>query len=314
MPAEGPTFRPERERVLVFRGKEIATADLKDGKGYISIRSFCDAFGLDDRAQRKRLMRQQNFFEPYTAKIVMSTPGGPQPALCLMSMAVPLFLAGVELERVQDHDARAMLHAFMEEAMTVLAEHFGISERGEMIFLRESVARMVAEQETFEENIAKKVEAELVEMRHAHDEKVQQIRAAFGDLRQQVTRLETIAGPKVRLTPEQLGQLRQAVATLGELLQERGVAKPYPGIYMDITRLTGVSRSEDIRQEDFPDVIAFVENQIKALTRSGRPSAEGGKPSAASGDAPASGKSSAGKSSSVKAGKTKDASNEHAEA
>jgi hypothetical protein len=171
------------------------------------------------------------------------------------------------LERIQDPETHELLKAFMDEAHTLLAEHFGISERGEIQFLRESVARMVAEQEQYEENLAKKVEAELVEMRRAHEEKVQQIRDAFGNLRQQVTRMETFAGPKARLTPEQLGQLRQAVATLGSLLQERGVAKPYPGIYMDITRLTGVSRSEDIRQEDFAGVIAFLEDQISALTR-----------------------------------------------
>jgi hypothetical protein len=267
MPFEAPHFLPVRERSITFRGKEIATADLKDGKGYVSIRSLCEAMGLDPRAQRKRLMRQQNFFEAFTATILMVTPGGPQKTLCLMADAVPIFLTGVELERVQDPEARETFRVYLEEALVVLAEHFGISERGEMQFLRQSVARMVAEQELFEEQIAKKVEAELAELRRVHDEKVQQIRAAFGDLRQQVTRLEAVAGPKARLTPEQLGQLRQSIATLGALLQERGVAKPYPGIYMDVTRLTGVSRSEDIRQEDFQAVIAFLDTQIGALTR-----------------------------------------------
>jgi hypothetical protein len=276
MPVESPVFRPERERSLRFRDKEIATADLKDGKGYVSVRSLCQAFGLDQRAQRKRLMRQQNYFEPYTATVLMTTPGGPQPALCLMSNAVPLFLTGVEIERVQDGEARELLRVFLEESQIVLAEHFGISERGELLFLRESVARMVAEQESFEENaakLAKKVEAELTELRRVHEEKVQQIRAAFSDLRQQVTRIETVAGPKTRLTPEQLGQLRQAIATLGALLQERGVAKPYPGIYMDLTRLTGVSRSEDIRQEDFPAVVSFLDTQISALVRGAKSAA-----------------------------------------
>ena len=178
------------------------------------------------------------------------------------------------LAPLQDPEAHDLLLSFLDEVHTVLAEHFGISERGEMQFLRELVARMVAEQEVFEEQISKKVEAELAEVRKAHDEKVMQIRAAFGDLRQTVTRLETFAGPKTCLTPEQLGQLRQATATLGTLLQERGVAKPYPGIYMDITRLTGVSRSEDIRQEDFPEVIAFLETQINALTRGAKPAAD----------------------------------------
>ena len=269
MPIESPVFRPERERKLVFRDKEIATADLKDGKGYVSVRSLCEAFGLDQRAQRKRLIRQQGYFETYTVTILMETAGGPQPTLCLMASAVPLFLTGVELERVQDEETRQLLLAFLDEAHTVLAEHFGISERGEIQFLRDSVARMVAEQEKFEETLSKKVEAELVEIRKAHEEKVQQIRDAFSNLRQQVTRLETVAGPKVRLSPEQLGQLRQLVATLGTLLQESGVSKPYPGIYMDITRLTGVSRSEDIRQEDFAEVVAFLEQQVQALTQSG---------------------------------------------
>ena len=258
-------FRPARERKLLFRDKHILTADLKDGQGYVSIRSLCEAFGLDQRAQRRRLMRQQSYFAPYTANILITTPGGPQPALCLMASAVPLFLTGVELERVQDSDTRQLLVAFLDEAHTVLAEHFGISERGEIQFLRESVARMVAEQEAFEESLSKKVEAELAELRRSHEEKVEQIRAAFGNLRMQVSRLESVAGPKARLTPEHMGQLRQLVATLGGLLQERGVPKPFPGIYMDVTRLTGVSRSEDIRQEDFPQVVAFLEDQIKRL-------------------------------------------------
>ncbi len=162
----------------------------------------------------------------------------------------------------------------MDEVHTVLAEHFGISERGEMQFLRQSIARMVTEQENFEENIAKKVDAELAEIRRVHDEKVQQIRDAFATLRLQVSQLEKVAGPKARLTPEQMGQLRQLVATLGTLMQENGVPKPYPGIYMDITRLTGVSRSEDIRQEDFSEVVAFLERQVETLSRV-RPAAQG---------------------------------------
>lgn len=267
MPDETASFYPERQRKILFRGKEIVTADLRDGQGYVSVRSLCEAFGLDQRAQRKRLQRQQGYFQPYTTTIVLDTAGGPQPVLCLMASAVPLFLTGVELERIENPETRQLLVAFLDEAHTVLAEHFGISERGEMQFLRQSIARMVAEQEVYEEALSKKVEAELAEIRQAHEEKVQQIREAFAGLRQQVSRLEQVAGPKVRLTPEQLGQLRQLVATLGTLMQENGVPKPYPGIYMDITRLTGVSRSEDIRQEDFAGVVAFLERQVEALAR-----------------------------------------------
>jgi hypothetical protein len=271
MPEESPVFRPERERSLLFRGQEIATADLKDGRGYVSVRALCEAFGLDQRSQRKRLLRQQGYFEPFTATIFITTAGGPQPTLCLMASAVPIFLTGVDLDRLQSDETRDLLKAFLDESHTVLAEHFGISERGELQFMRQSLARMVAEQEVFEDTLAKKVDAELAEIRKAQDEKVQQIRLAFSNLRQQVVTLESVAGPKTRLNPEQLGQLRQLVATLGTLLQEKGTAKPYPGIYMDITRLTGVSRSEDIRQEDFAAVVEFLEKQVRVLARNARP-------------------------------------------
>lgn len=261
---ETTVFRPQQERMLDFRGKQIATADLKDGKGYVSIRSLCEAFGLSQRAQRNRLMRQQGYFSPYTATILISTAGGPQPTLCLMASAVPLFLTGVELERVQDPQAAEYLRAFLDEAHTVLAEHFGISERGELDFLRDSLARMIAEQDAFEERLSKKVDEELASLRQAHDEKVQQIRDAFAGLRQDLRRIEQSAGPKARLTPEQRGQIRETVATLGQLLIENGIAKPYPGIYLDITRLTGVSRVEDMHQEDLPIALDFLNAQIQA--------------------------------------------------
>ena len=270
MTDELPVFRPLRQRILKFHGKDLITADLRDGLGYVSLRSLCDAYGIDQRAQRKRLQRK-SYFAPYTATILLETPGGPQPSLCLEASAVPYFLGGVGLNSLQDDEARATLQALQEEIHTVLAEHFGISERGEMQARDRAIARMVIQQESFEEELSKKVEAELAEIRRAHEEKVNQIRAAFSALREQVTRLEAASGPRARLTPEQLGQLRETVATLGTLLQESGVAKPFPGIYMDITRLTGVSRSEDIRQEDFPEVIEFLNKQVKALAKNRPP-------------------------------------------
>lgn len=258
---------PLRERSILFRGKEIKTADLPDNQGYVSFYSLCDAFGLDRRAQKKRLDRQGSYFRDYTAMITLSTPGGPQASLCLLAAAVPLFLSGVQLERVADPQARELLRAFQDEAMDVLAEHFGISERGEMRFLREAVARMVAEQEAFDariEGIAKKVEAELAEIRQAQEDKVQQIREAFAGLRGEVRQ---VAGPKERLTPEQLGQLRETVNTLGVMLQELGETNPYAGIYASIFRMTGIARSEHIAQQDFPRVLAFLDRQIEAVSK-----------------------------------------------
>ena len=266
--APDSVHHPVRESTLVFRGKDISTAELNSGFGYVSLNALCDAFGIQRKAQRRRLRRQGGYFDPYTATVLMTTAGGPQPTLCLRADAVPLFLAGVQLAQVVDPESRELLEAFLQEAHIVLSEHFGLSERGEIQFHREAMARMVLEQEEFEARLSKKVDEEIARLRQEHEAKVQQIREVFAGLREQVRRIEAVAGPKARLTPEQLGALRRTVATLGKLLQERGVAKPYPGIYADIMELTGVSRSEDIRQEDLPGVLEFLDGQIAALRKS----------------------------------------------
>jgi hypothetical protein len=70
----------------------------------------------------------------------------------------------------------------------------------------------------------------------------------------------------VRISPEQLGQLRQTVMVLGELMIRSGESKrPWPAIYTDITIQFGFARSEDITQEAFPQVLAFLDRQVQAL-------------------------------------------------
>jgi hypothetical protein len=189
MPTGKTPFEPQSERKLKFREKEIYTADLKDGRGYVSLNSLCDAFGLDRRGQRQRLKRQQGYFEPFTATIKLKTGGGAQPTLCLTASAVPLFLTGIQLERVENAEARELLSVFLDEAHIVLAEHFGISERGEIDFLREAVSQMVSEQDGFERGLEKKVERELEALRKEHKEKINQIRQAFGSLREDVRQI-----------------------------------------------------------------------------------------------------------------------------
>ncbi len=55
-------------------------------------------------------------------------------------LAVPLFMTGVELG-VSRTKKRAACCGLPGQSLTVLAEHFGISERGELQFLRESIAQ-----------------------------------------------------------------------------------------------------------------------------------------------------------------------------
>ena len=283
MTVEKPALEPVSEDALVFRDVEIQTATLADGFGYASLNSLCDAFGLNRRAQRRRLLDTADYYDPYTATIVLTTPGGPQPTVCLRSDAIPLFLAGIQVNKVDDVEARELLLVFLGEAHIVLAEHFGLSERGEIQMHREAIARMIARQQALEEMLEKSLNktseqfrAELEqradqiqhEIREDQEETLDKVRAAYAGLRSRISTLEKISGPKERLTPEQLGQLKQTVNTLGTLKMElEGSIRPFPGIYADIFMIAGVSRSEHIPQGKFPEILAFLDRQIEALQK-----------------------------------------------
>lgn len=263
--ADVRALTPEKEGDLTFQGHSIHTATLPGGQGFVVLRSLCDAFGLNFSGQRQRLNRT-NVFRSYSTLIRVTTRTGLQPQLCLSAFAVPAFLMGVETGRVASEETRLLLDAFQEEGMIVLAEHFGISERGEIRFLRDSINRMTAAQEAFEAQIITNVEKELATERASREEKVQQIRDAFANLRQQIHVIERVAGPKLRISPEQIGQLKQTVMVLGEMMIRAGHStRPWPAIYTDITLQFGFARTEDITQEKLPDVLDFLDRQVQAF-------------------------------------------------
>ena len=271
VPEDVLAVEPESESEIPFRGQKIKAATMKNKQGYVSVRSMCEAFGLNNAGQQQRILRTK-LFKDQMLMVKMSSPyaGGKgtrrQAQMCLSAFVVPAFLMGVETNMVSDPETKAMLDAFQEEGMIVLAEHFGLSERGEIRFLRETITKMAIQQQEFEEQVVLNVEKELAADRQAREEKIQQIRDAFGKMREQIRTLEKTAGPKARITPEHMGQIRHTVMVLGELMIMCGEkTKPWAGIYTSITLQFGVSRTEDLPQEAMPEVLEFLDRQVYAF-------------------------------------------------
>lgn len=265
-------YEPEVQDEIPFHGRQLVAAKLADGQGYVSLNSVAVAFGVTRQALFARLNRKNDWYSPYIARIRLLTAGGPQVMVCMNAVALPLFLAGTSLESVKDPEARSLLAAFLSEARDVLAEHFGITERGEMDFMQATMARLVAEREAEDQGLmgrAKQsyVDEQITQMRQEHEQKIEQIRKAYSDLRSQIR----AASPSPeRLTPEQAGQVSNTVRALGYLLQERGVNNPYPRVYASIWRMAGVGTTERIPQTKFEEIMNWMEKQIQILTSAPR--------------------------------------------
>jgi hypothetical protein len=269
-------YEPEVQDEIPFRGRQLIAARLGDGQGYVALNSVAAAFGITRQALFARLTRKNDWFSPYITRIRLRTAGGPQAMVCMNAVALPLFMAGTSLESVKDPEARALLAAFLSEARDVLAEHFGITERGEMDFMRATMARLVAERQAEDRGLegrAKQsyVDEQIAQVRREHAEKIEQIRKAYGDLRAQI---KATAPSLERLTPEQVGQVSNTVRALGYLLQERGVNNPYPRVYATIWRMAGVGTTERIPQVKFEEIMAWMEKQIQILGRAPRLSSD----------------------------------------
>jgi hypothetical protein len=261
-------YEPATQDEIPFRGRQLVAAKLADGQGYVSLNSVAAAFGITRQALFARLNRKNDWFSPYIARIRLRTAGGPQTMVCMNAVALPLFLAGTSLEAVRDPEARSVLTAFLSEARDVLAEHFGITERGEMDFMRATMARLVAERQAEDQGLegrAKQsyVDEQIAQVRRDHAEKIDQIRKAFSDLRAQI---KAATPTPERLTPEQVGQVSNTVRALGYLLQERGVNNPYPRVYSTIWRMAGVGTTERIPQAKFEEIMTWMEKQIQILS------------------------------------------------
>ena len=271
-------FIPEQVDTISIRDKNLVTARLKDGQGYVTLLSLSDAFGVTRSSLTQRLKRN-SYYDPYTCRIMIDTKGGPQEQLCINASAVPLFLSGASLDAIKDPEKRLQLEVFINECQDVLAEHFGTSEKGEMTFLRQTVSRLMIERE-YENQAAQEsvdgvlpadvrapksyVDQKLAEIQKAHEEKLEEVRTAFVDLRKAV-RANTQEPRVERLTPEEVHQVNASVRHLGFLLQERGVLNPFPTIYFNLFRMAGVGATERIKRTDFEMSMDWIERQIAII-------------------------------------------------
>ncbi len=273
-PDELPMVEPVSQGILTLEqfGIRLVTAEVTaqgQTKGYVSINSLCDAFGLDNRSQRRKVTDPNSIYRYFAANIHIDLgSGGPQATLCLDALALPFFLAQIQTGRVADQTNAEVLRRFQFECVGILADYFGTGEKGEVDYLQRSLFLASSQQLEFErlldERFVEAKEAWLAEV----DEKLEGARAAFVSIRSEVQRLGGLVTPRERITPEEIGMVQEMVKQLGLLLEERGEHRPYPGIYADIFTLAGVSKTEFIAREKLSPVITFLDERIRAVRKS----------------------------------------------
>ena len=111
------------QREVTFYDDQLTAVRADDGQVYVSVRHMCDALGLAQRGQVLRIKRNEILEEGYKGGIMMITPGGRQRTGMLRVDLVPLWLSGIDINRVKE-EIRDKLKRFQREAAKVLWEAF----------------------------------------------------------------------------------------------------------------------------------------------------------------------------------------------
>lgn len=117
-----PAITPTRQEVVPLFDRFIVAVSLPDGRIAATLTSLCDALGLTQPSQSRRI-RADEVLADELVSVAIETSSGVQTMGALTAWAIPLWLTGVHVTRLAE-SKRAAILAFKRQAANVLYEHF----------------------------------------------------------------------------------------------------------------------------------------------------------------------------------------------
>lgn len=113
---------PTRQEVVPLFDRFIIAVSLPDGRIAATLSSLCESLGLAANRQARRI-RADDVLSDELVEALIQTSGGVQALGVLTAWAIPLWLTGIQTNRVAEEKRPAIL-AFKKQAANVLYEHF----------------------------------------------------------------------------------------------------------------------------------------------------------------------------------------------
>jgi len=117
---------PIEKRLVNFNGAEIMVAKHEDGNIYAGVKWICDGLGLSKgqmQSERQRI-QEDIVLSKGERKIILPTTGGNQEVLCIELNFLPLWLAKINANIIDNPEVQERLVDYQLNAKDVLAESF----------------------------------------------------------------------------------------------------------------------------------------------------------------------------------------------
>jgi hypothetical protein len=251
----------QHQKAVTFYGDELVAIQVEDtGAIYLPISRLCDNLGIT-RARQARRIGEHPVLSRGFDTLTLETPGGPQKTQCLRLDMIPLWLAGINANRVSA-EIRDKLIRYQTEVAAVLWAAFKheIMPTADLTpAIGQSGAALAYELATAVQNIAR----EQMELEQRLNRAAQWSKG----IESRVSALELRLSDDQLITEDQAAELSLAVKAVAHALEQHDTPNPYQRVYGELYRRYGVTSYKNISRDRYDSVIDWLRNWHKEIEK-----------------------------------------------
>jgi hypothetical protein len=262
----------EQRNVTFYDDELVAVQDRATDTIYVPLTRLCDNLGIERKRQAQRI-REHPVLKQGLVDVPLDTGGGRQTAQCLRIDLIPLWLAGVNANRVGDH-VREKLIRYQAEVASVLWQAFkhDIMSPAELAAQERprSGAELALDIATAIQHLAQQqldIERSLEGVHGRMDSMARFLRDFAGSTDRRLSALELHLNPSEQITEAQAGELALAVKAVGQALSGPDRKKNgYQLVYSELYRRYRLSSYKNLPQGKFDEVMTWLHQWHTELT------------------------------------------------
>ncbi len=272
------------QRIVPFYGDELIAVQRPDGAIFVLFARLCDNLGLKREGQVRRVQRHAVLSKGLVTLDIL-TAGGPQSAQGLRLDLLPLWMAGLQAQRVkpelqdklvryQEEAATALWQAFKpqllvettkEMAITPLDDSAALKQLQQIAELGRAITRMAEQQIELQRQ-----QQALTGRMDAAARVIRDVQGQLANVDVRLGVLEEQIHPASYLTDVQATEVSNQVKSLAELITAKQAGKNhYQGIFAELYRRFGASSYKLISQAQYGAVLQFLSDWHQAVVTSG---------------------------------------------
>ena len=267
------------QNTVRFYGDElIAIQTIDSGAIFVPLNRLCDNLGVARNRQVQRIRDHPVLSRGYTT-LEIETGGGRQETQCLRLDLIPLWLAGINANRVAS-TVQAKLVQYQAEAAQVLWAAFrpdilpsddlalapvGASGAALAYEIATAIQHLARQQMEIEQRLGGRID----QMARWARDFGQTVDRRLVTVDQRLGALELQVIPQATISEQQAAEVALAVKNVGHALAETGTRAGYGQVYGEMYRRYGISSYKNLPQDKFSEVLAWLHSWHAELTSLG---------------------------------------------